>query len=93
MIFSKFKNFIKHDRVFYNRNNCLFFIFGNVSKNYAFELLLFHFFSWKNSITFFDGEFAFRRKGDHSPEIRFELTILNCNLIEFSFYNVNHEKE
>lgn len=67
----------------------------DISKNYAWELTMFHklrqfsdgisFFDWKCSLDWF--------KADHNPKFEFLLVILNFTIVEFNVYNRNHVEE
>lgn len=68
---------------------------GNLGKNYAWELALFHKFrSFKDGITFL--EFQLETdwyRGDHNPRGVFALRILNFTIFEFEIYNRNHAED
>ena len=49
------------------------------------------FFSFSHTINFFWTTCNFSYKGDHSPGFHFELGIFNLVLLDFGFYNRNHE--
>jgi hypothetical protein len=63
-----------------------------LSKKYAFDFSCFHKIrNFKDGITF--GEFLLNLdlyKGDHKPQFRMILIILNFKIFEFEVYNVSH---
>jgi hypothetical protein len=66
-----------------------------INKNYAWEIIGFHKVRYfKDGIDFFelicDIDFY---KGDHNPQFRFFLEILNFTILEIEVYNVNHIDE
>lgn len=66
-----------------------------ISKNFAFELVLFNSVrSLKDGISFFKVVMNLDLyKGDHKPSFNFEIELCNMYLIEFRIYNVNHYNE
>ena len=66
-----------------------------ISKNYAFDYLLFHQYRWfEDGITFLDFECKFDKyECDHNPKFTLGLWVLNHTIFEFEVYNVNHLEE
>jgi len=65
-----------------------------ISKNYAFDYMLFHKVrNFKDGVTFFDFECNLDLfKGHHNPKFNLSLFLFNYTIFEFEIYNVNHVK-
>jgi len=69
---------------------------GLINKNYGWELAGFYKIGkYKESTTFFDLHIEWIRCKlfDHTPRFEFQLTILNCNVVEFNIYNIWHRDD
>ena len=58
-----------------------------ITKNKAFELILFNFWSWKSQITLFDFSLSINYKGDHSPGFYFSFVLFNVQFINIECYD------
>ena len=72
-------------------NRDLINISKSIGEDYHVELYMFRLLRLEERFSFVSFDFNIAYKGDHSPALTVYFEFLNVRILDFTFYNINHE--